>query len=94
MASVFRVRQIMAGILRIPVDRVSVQDSFASLTGAGSADADACDLDDNFLDLMALEMAIKQEFQLEISEEDNETIFKPSTKVQQIADYIDHYKRS
>ena len=90
-ATLTHVRQIMARILRRGIDSVQATDSFASLTGGSSVDPEKCHFDDNLLDLCALEVAIKDEFQLDVSEEENETLFRPGTTAQMFADYINHH---
>jgi len=86
-----RVRQIMGSIVQRSGQEVKPTDSFASLTGTVTSSEKDMGMDEDFLDLCALEVAIKQEFALEITQEENEQLFHPDTTAMAFAMFIDRH---
>lgn len=85
--TLMQVRQLMADILSVPVERVHPNDSFATLVGKPEDG-----LDDSFLDICALEVAFKERFHLDITEEENDSLFNASTTAQQFASYVEQHR--
>jgi acyl carrier protein len=72
-----RVREIISEQLNVSKDEVTPEASFTDDLGADS------------LDLVELVMALEEEFEIEVSDEDAEKI----RKVKDVYDYIDKHKK-